>query len=211
MFVNSTKGQSVLFPSDIPRGSVILITGKNKALKSGFVMDMMSNYLTGNNEHGLYAAIEGESYPKSTISSRIKKVNRLHIFDYKDMIHEWKNEEFDLIIVTENMINFYRKKYDNLTVFAIDSLNTLYQASNQVNPGENIYRFFTMLRDNDLISFLIMEPHSPDTKCPECSLADGIIEVGTVRYKKNVSTYIQIKKMNTANHHRQKVTYKRNI
>ncbi|VVB94646.1 KaiC [uncultured archaeon] len=194
MFVNSIKGQNVLFPGDIPRGSVILITGKERALKSGFVMDMMSNYLAGNNEQGLYATIEGESYPGTTLSSVIKKVDRLHVFDYKDIIYEWKNEELDLINVTENMINFYRKKYDNLTVFAIDSLNTLYQASNQVNLRENIYRFFTMLRDNDLTSFLIMETQSPDMKSPECSLADGIIEVGTVRCKKNVNMYIQIKK-----------------
>lgn len=203
MFVNSIRGQNVLFQGGIPMGSVILITGKDRALKSGFVLDMMSNYLAGNNEHGLYATLEKDSCLQDTKSSGIRKSDRLHIFDYKDIIHEWKNEELDLINVTENVIKFYRKKYNSFTIFALDSLNALYQASNEVNLRKNIYRFFTTLKDNDLTSFLIMETCSSDMESPERSLADGIIELGTVRCKKNVNMYIQIKKMDAANHHRQ--------
>lgn len=202
MFVNSARNLNVLFSGDIPTGSVILITGKNRTLKSGFVLDMISSYLADNNEHGLYAALEDDSYPEDTKSSGIKS-DRLHIFDYKDIIHEWKNEELDLINVTENVIKFYKKKYDSLTIFALDSPNALYQASNEVNLRKNIYRFFTMLRDNDLTSFLILETCSSDMESPECFLADGIIELGTVRCKKNVKKYMQIRKMDAANHHRQ--------
>jgi KaiC/GvpD/RAD55 family RecA-like ATPase len=131
---------------------------------------------------------------QDTKSSRIKKLGRLHIFDYKDIIHEWKNEVPDLINATENVINFYRKKYDSFTVFALDSQNALYQASNEVNLRKNVYHFFRILRGNDLTSFLIMETCFFDMESPECSLADGIIELGTIRRKKNVNIYIQIKK-----------------
>jgi len=202
MFVNSVRDLNVLSTGDIPIGSVILITGKNRTLKSGFVLDMMSSYLADNNEHGLYVALEDDSHREETKSSGIKKSDRLHIFDYKDIIHEWKNEELDLISVTENVIKFYKKKYDNLTIFALDSLNALYQASNEVNLRNYIYRFFTMLRGNDLTSFLILETCSSDMESPECFLADGIIELGTVRCKKNVKKYMQIRKMDAANHYR---------
>jgi KaiC/GvpD/RAD55 family RecA-like ATPase len=199
MFVNSARDLKVLFTGDLPRGSVILITGKNRTSK-GFILDMMSSYLADNNEHGVYAALEDDSYPEETKSSGIKKSDRLHIFDYKDIIYEWKNEELDLINVTENVIKFYKKKYGNLTIFALDSLNELYQASNEVNFRKNIYRFFTMLRGNDLTSFLILESCSSDMESIECFLADGIIELGTVRYKKNVKKCMQIRKPNAANH-----------
>jgi hypothetical protein len=130
---------------------------------------------------------------QDTESSGIKKLDRLHIFDYKDIIHGWKNEVPGLINATENVINFYRKKYDSFTIFALDSQNALYQASNEINLRKNIYCFFRMLRGNDLTSFPIMETCFYK-ESPEYSLSDGIIELGTIRRKKNVNMWIQIKK-----------------
>lgn len=218
MFKNCINGLTELFNenSDIPAGSVILVTGVEGGLKSGFVFNMMSNYLAGNGEHGLYATLEEteESHLRNMESFGIKKLDRLHVFDYKDIRHEWENEEPDIVKVTEDMINFYKEKYDNLTVFAMDSLNALYSVSSQANLRKNMYRFFTALRDKDLTSFLVMETCSTEKHVlvctadyierPEYFLADGIIELGTVEAKENVKRYIQIKKMRGADHRMEK-------
>ncbi|MBU4077933.1 MAG: signal transduction protein [Euryarchaeota archaeon] len=198
--------------SGIPRGSLILVTGAEGSLKSGFVFNMLSKYLASSSECGLYASLEEtkESHLRNMESLGIKKSDRLHIFDYKDMRYEWENVEPDMIKVTEDLINFYKEKYDNLTVFALDSLNALYSVSNPLNLRKNMYRFFTMLRDKDLTTFLIMETCSSEKHVivcttdlierPEYFLADGIIELGIVEANENVKRYIQIRKMRGANH-----------
>ncbi len=214
MFKNCINGMNELFneDSDIPTGSVILVTGVEGGLKSGFVFNMMSNYFAGNGRHGLYATLEEpeESHLRNMASFGIKKSDKLHIFDYKDIRHEWKHEEPDMVKVTEEMIDFYKEKYNNLTVFALDSLNALYSVSSQAKFRKNMYRFFTMLRDKDLTSFLIMETCSTEkhmllssadyAERPEYFLTDGIIELGMVEAKESVKRYIQIRKMRGANH-----------
>ncbi len=214
MFKNAIYGLDELFKdeSDIPPGTVVLVTGAKGTLKSAFLLNMISNYLAGNGEHGLYATLEEseESLLRNMGSFGLKKLDSLHIFDYKDIRYEWKNEDLDIVKVTEDMIEFYKEKYDNLTVFAMDSLNALYSISSQTNLRKNMYRFFTMLRDKGFTSFLIMETYSADKQIlvksadfmnpPEFFLADGIIELGMIEAKENVKRYIQIRKMRGANH-----------
>jgi KaiC/GvpD/RAD55 family RecA-like ATPase len=216
MFKNCLIGLDGLFKgdSDIPAGSVVLVTGVEGSLKSGFVFNMISNYLAGSSEHALYATMEEteKSHLRNMASLGIKKIDNLHIFDYRDMRHEWVTEEPDMVKITEDMIDFYMNKYPNLTVFAFDSLNALYSVSTQVNLRKIMYRFFTMLRDKNLTSFLILETCSPEKHVlvgdslerPEYFLADGIIELGIVEAKENVKRYIQIRKMRAAEHSMEK-------
>ncbi len=60
MFKNSISGLDWLFKDecDIPKGSVILVSGSEGALKSGLVFNITSNYLAFSNEHALYATLE---------------------------------------------------------------------------------------------------------------------------------------------------------
>ncbi len=218
MFKSSINCLGDLFKGacDIPSGSLILVTGGEGSLKSGFVFNLLSNYIASSSECGLYASLEEtkESHLRNMESFGIKKLDKLHIFDYKDMRYEWENEESNMYKVTEDLINFYREKYDNMTVFALDSLNAFYSVSTQVNLRKNIYRFFTMLRDKNLTSFLIMETCDPEKHMyvctndyferPEYFLADGIIELGIIEDKENVKRYIQIRKMRGANHSMEK-------
>ncbi|MDO9096733.1 MAG: ATPase domain-containing protein [Candidatus Methanoperedens sp.] len=214
MFKNSINGLNELFKDDcdIPRGSVILVSGSEGALKSGFVFNIISSYLEGCNEHGLYATLEEteESLLRNMKSLGIKKSDRLHVFDYKDVRLEWETEDPDMVKVTEDLIDFYKEKYETRTVFALDSLNAFYSLTSQVNLRRKMYHFFTMLRDKNLTSFLIMEKCSLDghfndyIERPEYFLADGIIELGIVETKENVKRYIQIRKMRGANHSMEK-------
>jgi circadian clock protein KaiC len=213
MFKNCIDGldESFKCDTDIPCGSVVLVTGIEGGLKSGFVFNLISNYLAGNSEHALYATLEEseQSHLKNMAGFGFKKSDRLHYFDYKDIRHEWQDEEPDMVRITKDMIDFYKKKYNNLTVFVMDSLNALYSLSNQTLLRKNIYHFFLMLKDNNLTSFIIMETasfkghslvYSDYTEHPEYFLADGIIELGMIEVKENVKRYIQIRKMRGSNH-----------
>ncbi len=209
---NSINGLNELFKddSDIPEGSVILVTGIEGGLKSGIVFNMISNYLSRNDKHALYATLEEttESHIRNMASLGIKKPDRLHIFDYRDVRQEWGNEWPDFLKITEDMIDFYAKKYGDFNIFALDSLNALYSISANIDIRKCMYHFFAMLRVRKLTSFLIMETHSHDRfisagnymERPEYFLADGIIEMGLVENKENVKRYIQIRKMRGANH-----------
>jgi KaiC/GvpD/RAD55 family RecA-like ATPase len=137
--------------------------------------------------------------------------NALHLFDYSDMRTEWKDNEPDMIKVTEEIIDFYRCEQEKLTVFALDSLNALCSLSNEANFRRSLYYFFSNLRNKGLTSFLIMEtPPSGtsllayDTGRSEHFLADCVIELGLIEAGEDVKRYIQVRKMRGVNHRLEK-------
>ena len=206
MLKNTINGLDKILFVEIPKGSVILVTGAEGTLKSGLVFSMMANHVAANDAHGLYVTLEQnkESHLRNMNSLGIKKEDGLHIFDYRDMRLEWKNSELDLIKITEEIIDSYKDKYDNLTLFALDSLNALYSISEHDNMRNKIYNLFSNLRDEGLTSFLIME--SPQSGISghfaqsQHFLADGTIELGMIEGKGGVKRYIQILKMRATKH-----------
>ena len=213
MFRDTIKGLDKIIEGDIPKGSIILVTGAEGTLKSSLVFGMISGYLEKNSEYGLYATLEQskESHLKSMESLGLTTNNHLHLFDYGDMRTEWKENEPDMIKVTEEIIDFYRCKQEKLTVFALDSLNALCSLSNEANFRRSLYYFFSNLREKGLTSFLIMEtPPSGtsvlayDTGRSEHFLADGVIELGLIEAGEDVKRYIQVRKMRGVNHRLEK-------
>jgi KaiC/GvpD/RAD55 family RecA-like ATPase len=209
MFRNTINGLEKLLDMEIPQGSVILVAGAEGTLKSGLVFSMVSKYLAASGEHGLYLTLEQtkESHFKNMESLGLKKSDVLHVFDYRDVRVEWKNRELDMIKTTEEIIDFYKDKYGNLTVFALDSLNAIYSLSEEADLRKSMYYFFSNLRDEGLTSFLITEvPHLRASgqfntySRPESFLADGVIELGIIEGNGSVKRYIQILKMRAAKH-----------
>lgn len=209
MLKNAINGLENLLMNEIPAGSVILVNGAEGTLKSGLVFSMLSNHITVTGEHGLYVSLEQTkaSHLQNMDSLRIKKDGGLHIFDYRDMREEWIDRELDFIKMTEEVIDFYKNKYGNLAVFALDSLNALYSISDDAHFRNKMYHFFLSLKEEGLTSFLIME--SPQSRLagqiagwhqPEHFLADGTIELGIIEGNGVVKRYIQIKKMRSAGH-----------
>jgi KaiC/GvpD/RAD55 family RecA-like ATPase len=176
-------------------------------------MNLISNYLLYNGEHGLYVTLEEsvESIVRNINSFGFKKADNLHMFDYKDIRNEWKGKELDMVDLTENVIDFYREKCDNLSIFALDSLNALYSFTNHVNLRKDMYNFFTLLKDQELTSFLIME-NSPNALFYDADrmgwaehfLSDGVIMVGIEEVNDRVRRYIQVKKMRATKHKMEK-------
>jgi len=209
MLKNAINGLDNLLMNEIPAGSVILVNGAEGTLKSGLVFSMLSNHIAVTGDHGLYVSLEQTkaSHLQNMDSLGIKKERSLHIFDYQDMREEWIDRELDFIKMTEEVIDFYKNKYGNLTIFALDSLNALYSISDDAHLRNNMYHFFLSLREEGLTSFLIME--SPLSKLmgqftewhqPERFLADGTIELGMIEGNGVVKRYIQILKMRSTRH-----------
>jgi len=209
MLKNSINGLDKILLDEIPKESVILVTGAEGTLKSGLVFSIMSNHLAANDEHGLYVTLEQneESLIRNMRSQGVKKEDSLHIFDYRDMRREWTDYDLDIIKTTQEVIGYYKDRHDNLTLFALDSLNALYSISEQDNMRNKIYNFFSNLRDEGLTSFLIMES-APSTTSGQFTqfheteryMADGTIELGMIEGKGGVKRYIQIRKMRAAKH-----------
>ena len=209
MLRDTVKGLSEVFRSDIPRGFVILVTGGVGTLKSGFVHDVLSNYLIEReNEFGVYATLEEtkESHLRNMGSLGIKKPDRLQIFDYQDIRKEWREEEpeLDMVRITEDIIKFYKEEQgEKFTVFALDSLNALQALAKVENLRRESYHFFSLLRDSGLTSFIIQETPTFNEgrgSIPESYMADGVIEVGALETPEAVTRYIQVRKMRAVEH-----------
>ncbi len=209
MFRDTINGLEKMLDSDIPEGSVVLVVGKEGTLKSSFVFSLLTNYLVATGGHGIYVTLEQtrDSHLMNMTNLCLKKTDTLEIFDYRDVRREWKDCEPDMIKMTEEVLEFYKDKYRDLTVFALDSLNALYALSEIANSRKSMYHFFSKLKENELTSFLIMEAHSLNgpqpfqSPCqPECFLADGLIELGIIENAEDVKRYIQIRKMRAAKH-----------
>ena len=210
MLRDTVKGLSEVFKSDIPHGFIILVAGDVGTLKSGFVHDVLSNYLTKRkNEFGVYATLEEtkESHLRNMASLGIRKPERLQIFDYQDIRKEWRKEEPELSMVgiTEEIIKFYKDEQgDKFTVFAFDSLNALQSLTKIENVRRESYHFFTLLRDSGLTSFIVQETPTfvgeHREHVPESYMADGVIEVGVVETPEAVTRYLQVRKMRAVEH-----------
>jgi len=91
MFRDSLKGIDRLLDTEIPEGSIILVTGAEGTLKSGLAFSLLASELKDGG-HGLYATLEQtkESHLSNMLSLGVKRHEGLHIFDYQDM--HWNGE-----------------------------------------------------------------------------------------------------------------------
>ena len=208
MLRDTVKGLVEVFKTDVPRGFIVLVTGGVGTIKSGFVHNVLSNYLAKNeNEFGVYATLEEpkKSHLRNMASLGIKKPSNLQIFDYQDIRKEWRKEEpeLDMVGITEDIVKFYKEEQgEKFTVFALDSLNALQSLAKIENIRRESYHFFTLLRDSGLASFIIQEipGFAERAHIPESYMADGVIEVGTIETPEAVTRYLQVRKMRATEH-----------
>ena len=210
MLRDTVKGLGEVLKTDISRGYIVLVTGTVGTLKSGFVHQVLSNYLIENeSEFGVYATLEEpkESHLRNMNSLGIRKPERLQIFDYQDIRKEWRKEEpeLNMVQITDDIIKFYKEEQgEKFTVFALDSLNALQSLAKVENLRRESYHFFAMLRDSGLTSLIIQETPAflgeRREHVPGSFLADGVIDLGTLETPEAVTRYLQIRKMRAAQH-----------
>ena len=145
MFRNAIDGLDHLLDSEIPQGSIVVVTGAEGTLKSSLVFKLVSSALAASGEHGLYLTLDQskESHFENMESLGLEKSESLHVFDYHDVRREWKDRELDMIGITEEIIDFYMEKYDSLALFALDSLESLYSLSENAHMRKSMYQIFS--------------------------------------------------------------------
>lgn len=214
MFKNSIEGLDKIFRTDITRPKVVLITGPPGSMKTSFVYTLMSKYLDATGEFGLYTTLEEtvESHLTNMKSLGVKLTRNMQISDFTDLreIDEVVDDEStDYVQFIEKMIaHFRKKKKDQFSIFALDSLGALYSLmENEADMRKKMFYFFKTLRDNNLYSFVIMErmPGEPSQLLGnEGFLVDGIIYLGLDRSRGKLTRFLQVEKMRACQHSMEK-------
>lgn len=215
MFKNTIRGLDKLFKSDIKPPKIILVTGPPGAMKSSFVYALISRYVENSQEFALYTTLEErvESHLENMDALGIKLSMNMQVSDLTDLrdMDQLLSEEekTDYVEFLESMIIHIKKKQgDKFAVFALDSLGALYSLMGDVgNLRKKMYYFFQLLRDYNLISFIMMErPIHGEAHFlgHEGFLVDGIINLGMERSTGKIVRFVQIEKMRAVAHSMEK-------
>ncbi len=215
MFRDSIPGLDKIFKTDIEPPKVILVTGPPGSMKTSFCYTLMSNYLEKRGEFGLYVTLEEtvESHLRNMESLGVKLSLHMQVLDLTeirelDMVIS-EGESTDYVELLEKALRHFKKaKGDKFTVFALDSLGALYSLmEDHKGMRKKMFAFFKMLRDLNLISFIIMERSlngEAHLLGNEGFLADGIIVLGLDRSRGKLVRYIQVEKMRACEHSMEK-------
>jgi KaiC/GvpD/RAD55 family RecA-like ATPase len=209
-FKDTIDGLEEVFDTDIPKSSVVLITGAAGTLKSGFTFQMLSNYLEGAGEYGLYITLEQsrENHLKNMKSMGLSLSKKLHISDFSDYRLAYDDISEDLLRTLEqNIIDFRKEAGEKCTCVAIDSLGALYSLIDvdKKKLRKDLYRMLESFRREGLTTFLILEEGlssdiNDSATSMEGYLVDGIIELG-LHFKGNVANrYMRVRKMRSSSH-----------
>lgn len=215
MFRGTIRGLDRLFKNDIRPPKVVLITGPPGAMKSSFIYALMSQYTVKTKQFALYTTLEesADSHQRNMEALGLNLPPNMQISDLTDLrdmdqLFE-ENETTDYIEFIEKMIMGQKQKRGNrFDVFALDSLGALYSLMENVeNMRKRMYYFFKMLRDNNMMAFLIMERTlNGDAQLlgNEGFLVDGIIHLGLERSRGKIVRYLQVEKMRAVSHSMEK-------
>lgn len=214
MFRDAIEGLENVFETEIPKKSIVLITGTPGSLKSGFTYNLFSSYLKNSDECGIYVTLEEstESHLRNMESLGITIPENLFISDHTDIRKRFEDDKKlkpDLLKLIEGVISFYiTEKKEKLTCFALDSLNALYSMIDTSDLRIKLYHFFQFLRNNNLTSLIISEipefGSSQQFHASEGFLVDGLIRMGEVETQQDIMLYLQVKKMRATVHSRKK-------
>ena len=207
MFFNTIRGLEKIFNNDVKQPKTILVSGTPGSMKSSFVYNLLTRHVDATGDFGLYATLEEStaSHLNNMESLGIGLNINVQISDYTDFRAD-EDSEVDYLTFTENMIRYFKEKHGNrFTTFAFDSLGALYSLlpTNGTNMRKRIFHFFKMLRDLNLISFIIIE-RAVDGESHllgnEGFLSDGIIVLGLKKKQGRIVRYLQVEKMRAISH-----------
>ena len=215
MFKDSVAGLEKIFKTDIKPPAVVLVTGPPGSMKTSYCYTIMSKYLENTGEFGLYTTLEEscQSHIRNMDSLGFDLSMNMQISDFTDLREIDRvvegDEETDYLLFLEKMITHFKGKYgDKFTVFALDSLGALYSLmENSTQMRKKMFYFFKMLRDNNLISFIVMERQiGGDSQLlgNEGFLVDGIMMLGLDRSRGKLVRYLQVEKMRACQHSMEK-------
>jgi KaiC/GvpD/RAD55 family RecA-like ATPase len=208
MFLNDTiTGFDKIFKLDIQPPKVILVSGVPGSLKSSFTYILLTKHVQNTGEFGLFATLEETtvSHLNNMESLGVQPSVNLQISDFTDFRGEGEEESIDYLQFTEKMISYFKEtRGDKFTCFGFDSLGALYSLVDEDSDmRKRMFHFFNMLRQNNLISFIIMERAKEGESHlmgNEGFLCDGIIVLGMMRRQGKLIRFVQVEKMRATQH-----------
>jgi KaiC/GvpD/RAD55 family RecA-like ATPase len=215
VFRNSLEGLDKVFRTDIQPPSVVLVTGPPGSMKTSFCYTLMSKYLEKSGQFGLYCTLEEsvDSHVRNMESLGIKLTKNMQISDLTDLREIDRvgddTEATDYLAFIEKMIIHFKKKHgDRFSTFTLDSLGALYSLmEDATNMRKRMFYFFKMLRDHNLVSFIVMERAlggESQLLGNEGFLVDGILLLGLDRNRGKLVRYLQAEKMRSCQHSMEK-------
>ncbi|MBI5001046.1 MAG: signal transduction protein [Euryarchaeota archaeon] len=215
MFKDSIEGLDKVFKTDIQAPAIVLVTGPPGSMKTSFCYTLMSRYLEKSGEFGLYTTLEEtvESHVRNMESLGIPLTQNLQISDFTDLreIDRMADDgtTTDYLQFIEKMITHFKKKHGpKFTTFALDSLGALYSLmEDSTNMRKKMFYFFKMLRDNNLVCFVVMERAlggESQLLGNEGFLVDGILLLGLERSRGKLVRFLQVEKMRACQHSMEK-------
>ena len=209
-FIDSIVGLDKVFDTDIPQKSVVIITGGEGTVKSGFTYSLLSNYLEQSGEFGLYITLEQnkQSHIDNMESMGIKQSKNLMIADISDYRMDYSDEKIDIVDFIVTTIRMYQKRFgDKFTTIALDSLGAMYSLmfAESHELRRKIYQLFEYIRREGITSFIILEKHdnmeeNAQTSGMEGYIADGLIELGMKLSQTDALRYLRVRKMRATKH-----------
>lgn len=215
MLRDSIKGFDKVFRTDIEAPKVILVTGPPGSMKTSFCYTLMARYLKMTGKFGLYTTLEEtvESHLTNMRSLEVYIPENMQISDFTDLreIDEVlePSEATNYLEFVQRMIEHFKRIYgDNFVMFALDSLGALYSLMEDVKDmRRQMFYFFKMLRDNNLVSLVVMERSiggESQLLGNEGFLVDGIIDLGLDRTRGKLVRYLRVEKMRACEHSMEK-------
>lgn len=117
---------------------------------------------------------------------------------------EEKSFEFDSLIGNDGTKSddAAEDAFKSPSCFGLDSLNALYSLMNITGKEirQEMLKFFQLLKDNGLTSFILLETGMDETYKDEYFLVDGIIELGIKETPGQHRRYLKVKKMRATKH-----------
>ncbi len=214
-FRNAIEGLDRVIRTEVIPPKIVLVTGPPGSMKTSFCYALMSRYLRDTGEFGLYTTLEEtvQSHLRNMESLGVEISLNMQVSDFTDLREVdavvGPEDQTDYIAFIEKMITHFKKIHGpKFKMFALDSLGALYSLmENTSNMRKRLFYFFKMLRDNNLISLVVME-RSPDGESQllgnEGFLVDGILLLGLDRSRGKLVRYLQVEKMRAVEHSMEK-------
>jgi KaiC/GvpD/RAD55 family RecA-like ATPase len=222
VFLDSIDGMDLVFHTEPPKGSIILVVGGAGTLKSTFLYNLLQKYLDGHtDERAVYITFEEskEGHLNNIKSMGIPTTPHIQIVDvasFKADLEVWDSslfkEEDYLNLILERAtapLSIYEPHSDSEAddeehspgYIVIDSMNALLSLLGVEGPviRRKLQEFFFKLRKKGVTTFIILETQMVDDR-PEYFLVDGIIEMGTDKLGNDIKRYMAVRKMRATRH-----------